>query len=76
MQLATGKRTCPKCGGADARVLYHDRPERGDSGCADKNGHVIRYILSVECDQCRLRIGGPEELRAYVIEPKEELYQL
>ena len=56
--------------------MYYDRPERGDSVCADKTGRVIRYVLSLECDQCRLQIGGEEELRAYGIEPKEVILKL
>ncbi|MHC4721547.1 MAG: hypothetical protein ACYS6I_02440 [Planctomycetota bacterium] len=64
---------CPRCGGAGARVLYYDRPEQWDFVCADESDRVIRYVLSLECDQCRLRIGGAEELRAYGIEPKEEV---
>lgn len=75
-QLATGKRNCPKCGGAGARVLYYDRPEREDIVCANKTGRIIRYLLSLECDQCKLKIGGTEELRAYGIEPKEEIYRV
>jgi len=56
--------------------LYYDRPEQADFVCENKTGRLIRYVLSLECDQCGLKIGGEEELRAYGIEPKEGLYPL
>ena len=70
--MATGKRACPKCGG-DARLLYYDELEREGSFRAKKPGRVIRNLLALECDNCGLEIGGPEELRAHGIEPEEEL---